>query len=52
MYMAKKDLATLFVKKSTHADLKSIGHKGETFDDIIQNLLTEHREHIGGGQQQ
>jgi len=32
------------LKDDTHAELNSIGLRGETFDDIIKKLIKEHKE--------
>ena len=32
------------LKDDTHAELNSIGLRGETFDDIIKRLIKEYRE--------
>lgn len=39
--MAKKK--TLKISEETHERLKSLGNKGETFDDIIRRLLPPER---------
>ena len=31
------------LKDETHAELNEIGLRGETFDDIIQRLIKEHK---------
>lgn len=35
---------TIRVKRSTKWKLESIGHKGETFDDIINKLINFYNE--------
>jgi len=33
------------LKKETVEKLKKIGHKGETYDDIVNRLIEEAKEH-------
>ena len=37
-------LTTVSIKRHTKNDLAALGHKGSTFDEIIQNLLQEWRK--------
>ena len=39
--MAKQDLTTIQLSRETRDQLKDLGRKGETYDDIIQKLLKE-----------
>ena len=34
-----KDITTIKIKKETHTVLCALGHKGETFDDLIRRLI-------------
>lgn len=35
---------TIKVSPKTHEELKKIGHKGETFDELIYRLIEKHKE--------
>ena len=37
--MAKTDITTIQVSKETREELKTLGSKGETYDEIIKKLL-------------
>lgn len=36
---------TIQILIGTRDDLKAMGHKGETYDDVIQRLIKVYREH-------
>jgi len=38
-YMSEEKLTTIKIKQQTRDALKSVGKKGETYDDIINRLL-------------
>jgi len=38
------EVTTIQVKKETREELKAIGGKGETYDEIIQRLLQKNKE--------
>lgn len=42
--MADKNLTTIAIEKNTHNKLMEIGSKGETFDEIINELLEKNCE--------
>ena len=37
--MAKTDVTTIQISKDTREELKALGSKGETYDEIIKRLL-------------
>lgn len=37
--MTKEDITTIQVSKEIRDKLKELGKKGETYDDVIKNLL-------------
>lgn len=37
--MAKEDITTIQVSKETREELKNLGKKGQTYDEIIQKLV-------------
>ncbi|MDK2383998.1 MAG: hypothetical protein QI199_04200 [Candidatus Korarchaeota archaeon] len=39
MPKARRDLTTIQISKETREMLKSLGRKGETYDDIIRRLI-------------
>jgi len=37
--MAKEDITTIQISRATRDELKELGKKGETYDEIIRKLL-------------
>jgi len=42
--MAKSDVTTIQIMKETREELKGLGSKGETYDEIIKRLLKKARK--------
>jgi len=42
--MAKNDITTIQVSKETREELKALGSKGETYDEIIRKLIKHKKE--------
>jgi len=42
--MAKEDVTTIQVSRETRDQLKELGKKGETYDEIIKKLLESVKE--------
>lgn len=47
MPRSRRDLTTIQISKETREMLKSLGKKGETYDDIIRRLI-ELAKRVGG----
>ena len=43
--MAKESVTTIQVSKETREELKNLGRKGETYDEIIRKLIQKAKEH-------
>ena len=39
-------MKTITVKDETHAELTSIGKKGESYDDIIRRLIHDYKVYV------
>lgn len=47
LYVAK-DLTTIQITKAVREELKQLGRKGETYDEIIRRLIKIANDNMGG----